>query len=59
MMKRVVGWTLLISGGIGIIISAIIGSDWPMYAFIIIAGAGSVILITRLSNKDKPVTFNK
>ena len=43
--SRITGWLLLISGGIGIIISAFIGSDWPMYACIIVSSAGVVLVM--------------
>jgi len=45
MKSRTVGWVLLIMGGTGIIISAVIGNDWPMYAGMILANAGAALLI--------------
>jgi hypothetical protein len=45
MKSKIVGWVLLIAGGSGIIISAVIGSDWPMYACMILASAGVALLI--------------
>ena len=42
---KILGWVFLIVGGIGTIISAIIGSDWPMYSFIIISSAGAALII--------------
>jgi len=45
MKSRTVGWFFLIIGGISIIISAVIGSDWPMYACVIISSAGVAMLV--------------
>lgn len=42
---KILGWVFLIVGGIGTIISALIGSDWPMYSFIIISSAGAALII--------------
>ncbi|HEY95439.1 MAG TPA: hypothetical protein G4O15_10945 [Dehalococcoidia bacterium] len=42
---KISGWIILSGGGVGIIISAFIGSDWPMYAFIIIASAGAALIM--------------
>lgn len=44
MKSRIAGWVLLIIGGIGIVVSAVIGSDWPMYACIILSSAGAALL---------------
>jgi hypothetical protein len=41
---RILGWVLLIVVGVGTIISAWIGSDWPMYAFIIVSSGRVAIL---------------
>ena len=54
MKSRIVGWVLLIVGGTGIIISAIIGSDWPMYTCIILASAGSALLVWTRCHKSRP-----
>ena len=45
MKSKIIGRILLVVGGVGIIISAVIGSDWPMYACIILSSAGVVILV--------------
>ena len=51
--SRTVGWFFLIIGGIGIIISAVIGSDWPMYSFMILASAGAALLVYRECRKSR------
>jgi membrane protein implicated in regulation of membrane protease activity len=42
---KILGWVFLIVGGIGTIVSALIGSDWPMYSFIIISSSGAALII--------------
>ena len=56
MKSRAVGWFLLIIGGAGIIISAVIGSDWPMYACIILASAGAALLVYTGCRKTRSVS---
>ena len=56
MKNRTVGWFLLIIGGIGIIISAVIGSDWPMYACVILASAGAALLVYTGCHKSRSVS---
>ena len=53
MKSGIVGWALVIIGGIGIIVSAGIGSDWPMYAFIILVIAGTISIIFKVYNRRK------
>lgn len=56
MKSRTVGWFLLIISGTGIIISAVIGSDWPMYACVILAGAGAAFLVYTRCHKSRSVS---
>jgi len=55
---KISGWILLIGGGTGTIISAFIGSDWPMYAFIIIASTGAVLIALTGKRKRKRITID-
>ena len=50
---KISGWIMLIGGGLGTIISALMGSDWPMYAFIIVASSGVILTLYAGQRKSK------
>lgn len=54
MKLKIWGLVLLVAGALGIIISAWIGSDWPMYAFVIISCVGVSLLLFYRSAKSSP-----
>jgi len=55
---KISGWMMLLGGGIGTIISAFIGSDWPMYAFIIIASIGAALIMLAGQRKRKQIRID-
>lgn len=55
---KIPGWMMLSGGGVGILISAFLGSDWPMYAFIIIASAGAILIILTGQKKRKQIRID-
>jgi hypothetical protein len=53
MKLKIWGWVLLMAGALGIIISAVIGSDWPMYSCMILASGGAVLVIHRECRRSR------
>ena len=49
---RLIGWILLIAGVLGIIIGAVIRSDWVMWGFLMVSVIG-VTLINPIGKRGK------
>jgi hypothetical protein len=52
MSFRLIGWILLVAGVLGIIIGAIIRSDWVMWGFMMISVIG-VTIINSIGKRGK------
>ncbi len=50
------GWLLFHIGGIGAIIAAGVGNDWPMYAFIILGSLGVILIMYSAQRTRKKIS---